>query len=347
MPLGVSIVICCHNSAERIPETLRFLADQRGDDSYAWEVIVVDNASSDKTSIVAEKSCPEALRGRLRIVSEPMPGLTHARLCGVRKSQYEIVSFIDDDNWVCEDWVQQISNIFSNKPKIGAAGGPSEAMFEESPPVWFRDVQGFFAVGPQHSQTGDVTDAAGSLLWGAGLSLRKKAIQELLSADFQFLLSDRKGAQLTTGGDTEMCFALRALGWRFWYDEQLLLRHYVPAGRLSWEYACKLLSGMGEASALFNIYLIALQMYPFTARVPRYKMTWLFQFLKGVKSLLTLIFKYPIECLLQREGDRNKLTFHACTGYLNAMVRARSEYHSKIREIRAAKWNYQAKRKAF
>ena len=55
MAEGVSVVICCYNSAERLPRTLTHLAAQRVSEKLPWEVIVIDNASQDKTGEVALK----------------------------------------------------------------------------------------------------------------------------------------------------------------------------------------------------------------------------------------------------------------------------------------------------
>jgi len=64
------------------------------------------------------------------------------------------------------------------------------------------------------------------------------------------------------GEDTELCFALRASGWRFWYDDDLLLKHFIPKARLQWTYALGLMRGIGECSTLIAIYLIALDRHP-------------------------------------------------------------------------------------
>lgn len=53
---GVSIVICCYNSASRLPETLQHIAEQEVAANISWEVIVVDNASTDNTQEIAKKN---------------------------------------------------------------------------------------------------------------------------------------------------------------------------------------------------------------------------------------------------------------------------------------------------
>jgi glycosyltransferase involved in cell wall biosynthesis len=338
MPSGVSIVICCHNSAGRLPETLRHLAAQQVSIATDWEVVVVDNASTDDTAGVAQNlwTRPDV---PLRVVAEPQPGLSHARICGVRAAKYGIISFVDDDNRVCADWLQNVVEIFSQDSNIGIAGGPSEAAFENAPPPWFESIKGNYAVGAQHSATGDVTEAPGTLLWGAGLNIRKAAIEALFDNGFQFFLSGRSGNKPLAGEDSEICFALRAGGWKFWYDERLLLKHSIPASRLTWSYACKLMRGMGNASALFNIYLIALGKHPFGPEVPSFKKNWGFQFLKAIRDLAKLLLLHPLDCISRREGSRAALHWEAGLGNLSALLAIRSRYKDTIQRIRQAKWN--------
>src|SRR5450432_4205638 len=102
---GVSIVVCCHNSAARLPETLAALAAQKVPAGFPWEVVIVDTASSDDTAATAQRCWPSPPPAPLTIVAEPSPGLSHARLAGLRASRFPIVSLVDDDNWVAPDWI--------------------------------------------------------------------------------------------------------------------------------------------------------------------------------------------------------------------------------------------------
>jgi glycosyltransferase involved in cell wall biosynthesis len=103
---GVSIIICCHNSSTKLPATLSHLRKQQVPRELPWEVVVVDNASTDGTSCVALNNWPQDAPTTLRVVTEKRLGLSHARTRGLLEAKYEIVSFIDDDNWVCSSWVK-------------------------------------------------------------------------------------------------------------------------------------------------------------------------------------------------------------------------------------------------
>ncbi len=204
----------------------------------------MDNASTDQTAQVALDVWGDFPGAPLRVVSEPRAGLSHARIKGFEVSQYEYVSFVDDDNWVAENWVETVFRIMKAHPEVGACGGKSEGVYEIEPPEWFHQYHGKMAIGEQADKEGDLTDTRG-WLWGAGLTVRKAAWKELIQKNFKFLLSDRKGSQLSSGGDNEICYLLRILGWRLYYSPQLTLKHFIPQARISWEYLCKLASENG------------------------------------------------------------------------------------------------------
>src|SRR5437773_6033620 len=117
LPLGVCVVICCHNGGKRLARTLAHLADQVVPPEIAWEVIVVDNASTDGTADVAAACWSNCVP--LRIISEPRLGLTYARERGFREAKYEFISFVDDDNWVSPEWVRTVFRLMCDHPDVG------------------------------------------------------------------------------------------------------------------------------------------------------------------------------------------------------------------------------------
>ena len=339
LPLhGVSVVICCYNSSDRLTPTLEALGDVDQAHLFAWEILLIDNGSTDGAVKPAAQNCPPHLRPRIRICSEAQPGLSSARLRGIREARYDIISFIDDDNWVCRDWISRVVAIFDNHPAVGVVGGPSIPVFEQAPPRWFNRISGFYAIGPQHRLSGDITETPGTLLWGAGLSLRRNALLELLQRGFQFSLTDRTGGNLSTGGDTELCLSLRASGWRFWYDDQLTLRHFIPAMRIQWSYARTLMQGMGRASVIINVYLIAFGRHPFE-RAPEYSQTWPFQFARVLKEFLKILVAHPFKSLRCSDGCQECLTFETRRAALCQIWELRAKYSNLISRIRSARWN--------
>jgi glycosyltransferase involved in cell wall biosynthesis len=300
-------------------------------------VLVIDNASTDNTAETARQCWPECASAQLRVIPEPEPGLSHARIRGIREALHEIISFIDDDNWIQADWIARVSAIFLTHPEVGAVGGKIEMMGEVTPPVWLKPIEGFYAVGRPYPQSGDITNRAGTLLYGAGMSLRVKAVQNLLANGFSFIMSGRKGMKLSSGEDSELCFALRASGWRFWYDDDLVLRHFIPKARLQWDYAVRLMQGMGESSNLIELYLMALGQPPFDV-YPAWKKTWIFQIAKNIGQLFQISFVHPGAWLKPEEGRLSTLEFTRIKSKVVGLWKIRGSYREMAETIRQAKW---------
>lgn len=335
---GVSIVVCCHNSAPLLPKTLAHLAAQKFSLSPPpSEVIIVDNASTDRTGELARESWPNDCAIPLRVVQEPSLGLTFARLRGIAEAKYEVICFVDDDNRVGADWIDTVFAVMSAHPEVGACGGQVEAVSDVALPDWFGRFQSYYAVGQQASEAGDVTETRG-YLWGAGLCLRRSAWQTLAERKFNFLLTDRKGHALSAGGDAELCYALRLVGWRLWYEPRLRMQHFLPAARLRWDYLRRVSRGFGAATAGIDSYEAALKDEPIDL-IARRRQTWSWQTLATVKYLLRKPFKLVRASFAAMEGDPDALLIENLWGRLVELLRNRANYVSSARQLRTHKGN--------
>jgi glycosyltransferase involved in cell wall biosynthesis len=254
MPEGISVIICCYNSSARITPTLVALQNQQlKKGQISWEVILVDNASADNTAQIAAEVWRNNPVTEIKILREDKPGLMEARRRGLEQAAFDIVSFIDDDNWVEPEWVQKVAEVFSINKKIGACGGKSEAIFEKTKPGWFDTYENSFAVGAQADQSGIIDNKKG-FLWGAGLSFRKQLWQQLQQRGFKNLTLGREGMKITAGEDTEICYAIRLLGYHIYYRHDLTLKHFMPENRMNSNYLKKMFEGFGKAYARLNCY---------------------------------------------------------------------------------------------
>ena len=250
---GVSVIICCYNSAERLPQTLTHLKAQKAGSNVPWEVIVVDNGSTDQTKRVAQENWSKNAPAPLRVVEESRQGLASARHKGFLASKYEFIGFIDDDNWCDLDWVKTAFEVMSEHSEVGACGGLNEAVFEGEIPDWFNDNKAAYAIGPQGKERGYVAEGR-NYLWGAGLIVRKSALRSLFDNDFWFFLEGRKGNRILSGEDSEMCFAIRIANWKLWYEPGLKLKHYLPRRRLTLEHLRRLMKSFGMSIVVFEFY---------------------------------------------------------------------------------------------
>ena len=250
--MGVTVAICCHNSASRIRPTLEHLLAQVGAEAGSWEVLLVDNGSIDNTVALAKKTWISQ-NIPLRIVAEPQPGQMYARKRAFQEAAFEYVSFVDDDNWVCPQWVSQVARILEANPEVAALGTRGEPVFEVPAPSWFAEFRGCYAAAQQWPEAGDVTVKRG-FLWGAGLTIRKAAWQQIIALGFHSQLEGRCGSALGGGDDNEICQALRLAGWRLYHEPELRFRHFIPAQRLKWDYLRRIVTNFGVSSILLDAY---------------------------------------------------------------------------------------------
>ncbi|PYU17577.1 MAG: hypothetical protein DMG32_27740 [Acidobacteria bacterium] len=100
-PDGLSVILCCHNSASRLPATLGHLTGQRSGGRFPWEVILVDNASSDATGRLAQELWPQDAPAPLRVVHEARLGLAYARRLAWRRSYSTKICIIGTgEKWI-------------------------------------------------------------------------------------------------------------------------------------------------------------------------------------------------------------------------------------------------------
>jgi glycosyltransferase involved in cell wall biosynthesis len=330
---GVSVVIICRNGASRLPRTLAYLQKQRVPSWLAWEVVLVDNASTDGSAEVAKKIWQHAPAAALRIFREERIGATFARERGLGVARYDIVTFVDDDNWVCDRWVQRAFDVMTEHPEVGACGGFSTVETEVDLPPWFERYKNYYAVGPSLGESGDVTETIGTL-WGAGMTVRRSSWQQLNQRGFRFLTK-------LTGEDTELSSALRLSGWRLWLDPELTMQHFMPPARLSWAYFCELQRSRNDILVDADPYFFASRAVK-SGGLRSAEFTWTSQMLGVLRLLIVNAVRRPAKTFFptsrQFEGDWDVFRIVSYKGRLRGLIRCRRDYTANIRAVIEASW---------
>jgi len=117
----ISVIVCTYNRADRLPAVFESFRRLEVPAALDWELIVVDNRSTDGTKAAVER---ETSYGGLplRYVFEPMPGLGAARNGGLAAARGELIAFTDDDCYPSPDWLSAITQIF-DEPDVAYVGG--------------------------------------------------------------------------------------------------------------------------------------------------------------------------------------------------------------------------------
>ena len=259
MENGISVIVCCFNSSSRLQPTLEHLYRQKKIPAELWEVVIVDNASSDDTAAKASAiwNSFTSVKPAFKIVFEEKAGLSSARSRGIQESRFNFLVFCDDDNWLNETYLVDALAIMSASPDIGALGGKGSPVFEsEEPPHFWKNQYHVLAVGSQWHTPGDITEERG-VLYGAGLVLNKAAYNQLIEKfNFNFQVSDRIGDNLASSGDHELCLALKRIGYKIFYCDTLTFKHYIPQRRTTISYYKKLFLSFGESDTMLLMYFV-------------------------------------------------------------------------------------------
>lgn len=221
----ISVVICTHNRDMYLGDAIDSLSTQVFPD---FEIVVVDNASTDRTREVVEARIPD--NPRLRYVHEPVLGLNVARNRGVQETQAPIIAYFDDDAIATPQWLQTLWDAFSANDKLGVAGGKVTLIWPEgfSEPSWLSPGLagnlGAYDLGPEVRA---ITDP-GQTPRGLNYAIRRRAFEDVGSFSPNL---DRVGKNLLSNGELFMTELVLKAGWQVAYLPAAHVKHRVSPDR--------------------------------------------------------------------------------------------------------------------
>jgi glycosyltransferase involved in cell wall biosynthesis len=334
MVSGVSVIVCSYNGATNLPATLHHLCRQLVKPKVLWEILVINNASTDNTFDVAKKVLSEYNpEVPYFVLDEPRPGKNNAVDTGLRLAKYRYVLICDDDNWLAHNYVQTAFDIMQANPQIGMLGGKGIPEFEGKPPIWFGTFQNYYAVGQQNPESGEVSTSKG-FLWGAGAVINKAAYQRLIEAGFKRIITYERYPRLARGEDVELCLAISLTGYKIWYSNSLVYRHFIGKDKLDWNFLLRLTREGGLAGPLVRPYqeLIRARKQGY-ANVP----TWVSWLWKRNKRGADLSNALLLQMRNRKDGDliyQKRLARHYYfLGLLNVCV----TYNSYLKQVTCLK----------
>lgn len=238
----LTVIICTHNPRQDYLTRVIAALQQQTLAPAAWNLLLIDNASNQPVeSWLTLDWHPQA-----RLVVETTLGLTAARQRAFREVQTPTLVFVDDDNVLSPDYLEQVIALLDRHPQVGAMGGKCLPEFERPPAEWFQEIQipmGLRDFGDTeqlcHWGPSEPKQYPSFAPIGAGLVVRKAAMQaycRALETDARHLALGRTGASLTSGEDNDMMLTLLEQGWAVGYFPQISLLHLIAARRLEVDY---------------------------------------------------------------------------------------------------------------
>ena len=248
-----TVAIPTYNGETRLPEVLeRLLAAKLSQpdksplaqEKFSWEVIVVDNNSTDNTAKVVKnyqanwrKDC------RLRYYFEAEQGAAFARQKAVDKARGKFIGFLDDDNLPTPDWVTSAYAFGEAHPQVGAYGSLVRGDFEANPPEYLKSIACFLAIIDRGPLPHRYEPQKKLLPPGAGLVVRKEAWQQAVPK--RLFLNHRGRDEGLASEDLEVVLYIQRAGWEIWYNPQMQIYHKIPAWRCEKDYLISLVRCIG------------------------------------------------------------------------------------------------------
>ena len=236
--MDVSIIICTLNRCQSLQRTLKTCCDLEISPDVRWEVVVVDNHSTDNTRQVCE-----AFAGSLplRYHFEARKGKSHALNTAQDISKGDLLLFTDDDVDIHARWVAEMWGAYNRYPERCFFGGRVVPLWEKPPPVW---VLRHYTELPQFAQLdwGErerfARIEAGEYFPGANSAFPRRAFAEghRYTETVGLLDGDTHRGYIVGGEDMEFLRTLAHAGWRGMYIPGAIISHRHTADRCTERY---------------------------------------------------------------------------------------------------------------
>lgn len=249
--LDVTVLICTRNRAGRLKDVLTSATRLKAPAGLRWELVVVDNGSSDSTSEVALGFSDQL---PVRIVREETPGLSHARNRGVSEARGRYICWTDDDVLIDPQWLSAYAAAFQRHPDAVVFGGPIIPVLETPSPRWFARLADEWPLTTLLAKRdfGNLPIAldldAEIAPWGANYAVRT-AEQRKLRYHPELGVSPR---QRRLGEEAEVIFQLMSTGAKGWWVPQAQVCHITPPERQTWRYIYEYFLAYGETIAYMD-----------------------------------------------------------------------------------------------
>ncbi len=243
----ISVIVCTYNRCQQLEKALESIVASEMPDSVEWEVLVVDNNSTDQTSEVVKKFSKKYPK-RVRYLIETQQGKSFALNQAIRQSRGDILAFTDDDVTVEPAWLWNLTAALHSGEWAGSAG--------HIVPTWGRPLprwlspRGLLLSGPFVAlDLGPEPIPLQQAPVGANMAFRRDAFVK--HGEFRTDLGPRPGTGIR-GEDSELGDRLLAAGERLRYEPSATVYHPAPAERMEKKYLLGWFFGHGYEEVVMS-----------------------------------------------------------------------------------------------
>ena len=215
----LSIAVCTYNRADVLPKCLESLADQTAD-SELFEVLIIDNNSTDDTKKIALDFCGK--HSNFKYIFEEKQGLSHARNRAIEEAKGGYLAYIDDDAIADKEWIKSILDCFA-KTNADVVGGPVFHFVKaEKEPLFYNKNAFSFNPGNERKR---MTPPGFDFGFPGGNSCFKRSLFDELGPYLTDL--GMIGGKQRMGEDSEMGYRLLKAGKIFYYEPKMKIDHQL------------------------------------------------------------------------------------------------------------------------
>lgn len=243
----LSVILCTYNRDRYIYPVLQSIA--QGDLPHAdYEIVFVNNNSTDNTEAECRRFQADHPDINLRYCVESLQGLSHARNCGIRNAQGDILVYVDDDALVNPQYLSTYADFFQRNPHAVAAGGPILPQYDGcEEPSWMSHYTRQLVTGKLYLGEKEREFSKGAYPGGGNAAYRKSVFDAvgLFNTDL-----GRKGNSLIGAEEKDLFDKMTSRGMRFYYLPTAILYHLIPPKKLTKDYFDRLTYGIGVSERM-------------------------------------------------------------------------------------------------
>jgi glycosyltransferase involved in cell wall biosynthesis len=225
--VDISIVVPTFNRARMLRHALESLAYQETEGAFTFEIVVVDDGSTDDTAVIIREAVEKYPELTWQYFHQEHRGVSVARNRGVASARGRWIAFFDDDQRAKSFWLAELYQTAVNK-KVDCVDGAVALELPESLPFDpGRKTRAFFGekffskvAGPHFSK-----DYRGT----GNIMIKKDLLAKVGGFD----------ASLPVWEDTDLFWRLEKMGISAWFAPQALVYHLIPESRLDEAYLKK------------------------------------------------------------------------------------------------------------
>jgi glycosyltransferase involved in cell wall biosynthesis len=312
--MRVSVIIPTVNRAKYLKNALISVQNQSFPiDEY--EIIVVDNNSTDSTPQVVEE-CNRNGKKEVVYVKEPEPGLHNARHAGAKAAKGEILAYVDDDVICDSNWLFELVKPYVD-PEVGCVGGKILPKWEAEPPKWINQYRSYLSLLDWGDEVKELEDTD---IYGCNFSIRRSLLFEVGGFNPD-AFGDWRYYWYRGDGESGLLRKVFKLNKKVIYVPKAIVWHVIPQSRLTLQYI-KSRSAKQAISDMYTLYK--------NKKLSRSKL-FLYSGLMGFRSIVHYFLAIENKIQMNEDYFHHELVFSYCLSQCKYALKL--IYDNKLREF--------------